>query len=319
VTTSAESNSAPVGGVEVDHGTDDLDRAGIVAGLSAYVLWGFITIYWKALADFSPIELIGYRVTLSALVLVLVALIRGTFTDLLRTLRTERLWGRIAIASMALSVNWTAYVAVVSAGHVVEAALGYFIAPLGTMTVGVLVLKERLRTSQKITIGLGAASVLVLTFSYGRVPVYALALAGSWTCYGYLKRRVPLRAADSLNAETLVMLIPAVVVMIVTAGAADSIPSTADASDWVLVSLVGVVTIIPLVLFARAARSIPMTVIGPMQYSVPVINFLLGWLAFDEELPPSRIVGFALVWVALVLMTFDTVRRARATNSVAIR
>ena len=319
MTTSAESNSAPVGGAEVPHGADDLDRAGIVAGLSAYVLWGFITIYWKALADFSPIELIGYRVTLSALVLVLVALIRGTFTDLLRTLRTERLWGRIAIASMALSVNWTAYVAVVSAGHVVEAALGYFIAPLGTMTVGVLVLKERLRTSQKITIGLGAASVLVLTFSYGRVPVYALALAGSWTCYGYLKRRVPLRAADSLNAETLVMLIPAVVVMIVTAGATDSIPNTADASDWVLVSLVGVVTIIPLVLFARAARSIPMTVIGPMQYSVPVINFLLGWLAFDEDLPPSRIVGFALVWVALVLMTFDTVRRARATNSVAIR
>lgn len=300
----------------VDANSAALDRGGIVAGLSAYVLWGFITIYWKALAHFSPVELIGYRVALSALVLVGVAVLRGSLLDLLRTLRSERLWGIIAIASIALSVNWTAYVAVVSAGHVVEAALGYFIAPLGTMTVGVLVLKERLRAPQRVTILLGLASVLVLTFSYGRVPFYALALAGSWTCYGYLKRRVPLAAAESLNAETLVMVVPAVIVMIVTAPNVDSVPRTADLSDWILVSLVGVVTIVPLLLFTHAAQRIPMTVIGPMQYCVPVINFLLGWLAFGEELPPSRVVGFALVWVALVVMSVDAVRRARGANSV---
>jgi len=319
VPTIDEPNSAHRRRTESHDGDESLDRAGMVAGLSAYVLWGVITIYWKALADFSPIELIGYRITISTLVLVLLATFRGSFLSLLRRMRTERLWGIVTVASLALSVNWTAYVAVVSAGHVVEAALGYFIAPLGTMTVGVLVLKEHLRPSQKVTIGLGVASVVVLTFSYGRVPFYALALAGSWTCYGYLKRRVPLGAAESLNAETLVLLIPAVVVMIVMAPSVGSVPRTADLGDWILVSLVGIVTIVPLVLFTRAAQSIPMTVIGPMQYCVPVINFLLGWLAFDEELPPSRIIGFALVWVALMVMTFDTVRRARATNNVGLR
>lgn len=288
-----------------------IDRRGAASGLSAYVLWGLITVYWKALKEFSPVELIGYRVVLSLVFLVAILVRRGRLRSLVSEVRERRLTTSVTIASIVLLVNWTSYVVVVSEGHVIEAALGYFISPLGAMLVGVRVLGEQLRPVQRLTALLGASSVVVLTISYGRVPVYALLIACSWTTYGYLKRQIPLSPTEGLAIETMVMAVPALALIGWHLQYADNVPRTADAFHWVLIGCVGVITAIPLMMFAYAAQRIPMTVIGPMQYSVPVINFLLGWLAYDETLTTSRVVGFSLVWLALVALTIDTVKRSR--------
>lgn len=301
-----------------DHAST-IDRTGAAVGVSAYLIWGFLTLFWKLLGDFAPLEMIGFRVTLSLAMLSAFLVHRRRFVSLVRHVTAERLWRRIALASALLSVNWTAYVVVVAQDHVVEAALGYFIAPLATMTIGVRVLGERMRTAQIVTASLGVASVAVLTVGYGRLPVYALLIAGSWSTYGYLKRTVPLSPADSLATETMVLVVPALALIAWHLQYPTNVFASADAVEWTAVLLLGAITVTPLTMFAYAAQRIPMTVIGPMQYSVPVVNFLLGWLVFDENVSGTKFAGFALVWVALVVLTVDTVRRARAGTTVTSR
>ena len=286
-------------------------RSGLLAGVSAYLLWGGLTLYWKLLTDFDPFELVGWRIMSSALIMGAVLTATRRWVHLRPVLRDPRLLGRVALAGVLLTCNWSAYVYAVVNDHVIETALGYFMAPLGTMAVGVLVFRETLHTAQRIAVGLGAASVVVLTVSYGAVPWVALVLAGTWSVYGWLKKEVPLTPLESMAAESFVVLVPAIVLATLLAGAADSIPATASAGELVLVVLTGVATVVPLMLFAWAAQRLPLTVLGPMQYLVPTINFLLGWLVFHEDLPGWRVVGFALVWVGLVLVTVDTLRRAR--------
>ena len=144
--------------------------------------------------------------------------------------------------------------------------------------------------------------------SYGQPPIAALVMAVSWSVYGLLKRRVPLAAVDGFAAESFVLVVPAVIVVAATAGLSDSIPRTADGAELVLVSVSGVATAVPLILFAFAAARVPLTVLGPLQYLIPTINFLLGWALYDEELPWSRLVGFGLIWAALLIVTIDGVR-----------
>ncbi len=294
-------------------GLSSQERSGTIAGMSAYVLWGFITIYWKALQEFAPLELIGYRIVLSCGLLALLLAARGRLMALFTSLTTNRLWGRIALTALLLSINWTTYVVVVSEGKVIEAALGYFIAPLGTMLLGVRVLHERLRPLQWSSAALAVVAVAVLTWGYGQVPVYALAMAGSWSFYGLLKRQVPLQPLESLMSETVVLIVPAAILMIWFSRYENSVVQSAGSARFVLVLLTGAVTAVPLLLFASAAQKLPLTVLGPMQYSVPVINFCLGWLVYHEELTPTRVVGFGLVWVALVIVTIDSMSRSRPT------
>lgn len=282
--------------------------------MSAYIMWGLITVYWKALTEFAPLELIGFRIVLSTLLLSALLLARRRWWALVRQLGTDRLWGRVALTALLLSVNWTTYVVVVHEGKVIEAALGYFIAPLLTMLIGVRVLGERMRTAQTVSALLALVAVGVLTVGYGRVPVYALAMAGTWSFYGLLKRQVPLPPVESLFAETFVLVIPALALIGWHVRYPNDVFASADGGDLVLVALTGVVTAVPLLLFAHAAQRLPLTVLGPMQYSVPIINFLLGWLAYHEKLTPSRVAGFGLVWIALVIVTVDSVRRARSAS-----
>lgn len=296
---------------DVDPRPGSADRSGALAGISAYVLWGFITVYWKALKDFAPLELIGYRIVMSVLFLAAVLALRGRLTGLFRRLREDGLWVTTAMASSLLAVNWTTYVVVVSEGKVIEAALGYFIAPLGTMLLGVKVLHEKLRPVQLASATLAMVAVMVLTIGYGRVPVYALAMAASWAFYGMMKRRVTLQPLESLMSETVVLIVPALVLIGWFARYDDSVVASASGGHLFLVALSGLVTAVPLLLFAAAALRLPLTVLGPMQYSVPVINFLLGWLAYGEELSPTRVVGFALIWVALIIATSDSIRQSR--------
>ena len=293
------------------------DRSGVVSGISAYLLWGFITIYWKALKEFAPLELIGFRITMSVVLLLALLAARSRLRALFRRLRTDSLWGRVTLASALLAVNWTTYVIVVHEGKVIEAALGYFIAPLGTMLLGVKVLHERLRPVQMVSASLATIAVLVLTISYGRLPVYALAMAVTWSIYGLLKRQIPLTPLESLASETIVLIVPAMALVLWHLRYEDSVFRSASIAEFVLVALTGVITAVPLLLFAHASQRLPLTVLGPMQYSVPIINFLLGWLVYHETLNASRIVGFALVWIALVIVTVDSVNKARASSSVS--
>lgn len=293
------------------------DRTGVFAGVSAYLLWGFITVYWKALKAFAPLELIGYRILMSVVLLVVILAAKGRLTSLFQKLSADRLWTRVACAALLLAINWTTYVVVVHDGKVIEAALGYFIAPLGTMLIGVKVLHEKIRPIQLASALLGLTAVVVLTISYGRVPYIALAMAASWALYGLLKRQVPLQPLESLMSETIFLVVPAIALIIWFSRYDNSVVQSANFWHIILILLSGVVTAVPLLLFAAASLKLPLTVLGPMQYSVPTINFLLGWLAYHEKMSSSRFVGFGLVWIALVIVTVDSIRRARRSPVVS--
>ena len=295
--------------VHGDHPDHEVAR-GIRAAVVAYGLWGLLTIYWKALAGFDPFELIGWRIALASVIMAVVVTVRGRWSVLLAVRRDRAVVFRLTLAALLLTANWTTYVWAVVNGRVIETALGYFFAPLFTMLFGVTILGEHASRLQRLAIALAAVAVVVLTISYGRLPIVALILAVSWSLYGLLKRQVPLGAIESLAGETFVLAIPAVVVVAVSAGAADSIPATADAADWVLVSLTGLVTAVPLLLFSIAAQRVPFTLLGALQYLIPTINLVLGWAVYEEAMPLDRLVGFALVWTALVAVTVDRVRQS---------
>lgn len=284
---------------------------GLRAAVVAYVLWGLLTVYWKQLADLDAIELIGWRIATAAVFMGIVVTVTGRWAPVIGALRSPAAAGRIALASILLTVNWTTYVWAVSNDRVIETALGYFLAPLGTMAMGVLLLGERLTPLKNASVVCALVAVGVLTASYGRMPWVALALAGSWSWYGLSKRRVRLDPVESLTSELLVLLAPAAALVVAGWFRTGGIGQVASGREWALLLGTGVITAIPLLLFAFAATRVPFTLLGPANYLVPLINFLLGWLVYDEPLPPSRVAGFLLVWVALALVTVDTLRGAR--------
>lgn len=286
-------------------------RAGIITGLVAYVLWGLLTVYWKQLGDFRALELIGWRVSSAALVMVVIVSVRRQWHHIVAVWRDRPLLARVSAAAVLLTVNWTSYVWAVVQGRVLETALGYFIAPIGTVAIGVIVLKERLHPAQVASLVLAIASVVVLTVSYGDAPWLALVIAVSWMVYGYIKKQVPLSPVESMASESLLLMPFAVLLAASLQADPTSVTSSASTWEFALVLLSGVATITPLLLFAHSAQRVPLTVIGPMQYIVPSMNFVIGWLMYDEDLPGWRLVGFALVWLGLVLLTVDTLGRAR--------
>ena len=238
----------------------DHQRAGIVTGIAAYVLWGLLTVYWKQLHDFRALELIGWRISGAALVMAVVLTVRGRWPAIAAVFRDRRLATRVAAASVLLTVNWTAYVWAVVAGRVLETALGYFIAPLGTVAVGVIVLHERLRPAQWTAIVFATSSVVVLTVSYGEVPWVALVIAASWIAYGVMKKQVPLAPVESLASESLLLVLPAAAVAAAMSGDPSSIPHSATTWQFVLVACAGVATVAPLLLFSHAAQRVPLTI-----------------------------------------------------------
>ena len=242
----------------------DVSR-GVRAGVVAYLVWGLLTVYWKQLTMFDPIELIGWRVSMAAVVMAAVITWHGRWPVMRVAFTDPKLVGRLVFAALLLTVNWSTYVWAVVNDHVIETALGYFLAPLGTMAVGVFVLGERLTPMKKVSIGLAVLAVVVLTVSYGQVPVVAILIAVSWTVYGLAKRKVPLTAIESLAGETFVLVVPAVAVVLWGASRPDGVPATASTAEWALVLGTGVVTVVPLLLFAFAAKLVPFTVLGPVE------------------------------------------------------
>jgi chloramphenicol-sensitive protein RarD len=297
----------------------ETSQAAIAQSLSVYFIWGALTLYWKELHGFDPFELIGWRIASSVLVLVVVMLATGRLVPLLHSLRSPQLFLRIALASVLLTINWATYVWAVVNDHVIETALGYFIAPILTIVVGVFVLHEKLRTIQRVAVSFAIGGIVVLTIAYGRVPWIALIIATSWTFYAYLKKKVPLQPLESLTAEVIVLAIPAFIYMYTTWSNVDSVRNTATSMEWVFVAFTGVITAVPLLMFASASQRTPLTILGPMQYIVPTMNFLIGWLMFDELLTSSKVAGFSLIWVCLALVLTDLFRTQRRQQTASNR
>lgn len=280
-------------------------------GVAAYLLWGFLTIYWKQLKAFDAFELIAWRMSCAGVVMAVIVTARRTWPNIVGALRHGPTARRLAMSAILLTVNWGSYVWAVTNDRVIETALGYFIAPLATMAIGVFVLQEEPSAAQRAAFALASVAVVILTISYGRPPWIALLLAGTWSLYGLAKRRVPLGAVDSLAGETFVLFVPAVLGVIAFSTVSGSVAQSADTAEWFLVVGTGVVTAVPLMLFAAAAQTIPFTILGPLNLLVPVINFGLGWLLYDEPVPLERVIGFAFVWVALVVVMWDRVSTHR--------
>ncbi len=288
------------------------ERSGIVYALGAYITWGFLTIYWKFLEDFNAFELIGWRIVTSAVVLLAVLMFNKQIRNLLSALQDKGVRKTIALASIMLSINWTTYVWAVVHDHVLETALGYFIAPIFTMLLGFIVLREPVRASHRIIILLTMVSIAILTYSYGQPPWRALLIAASWSIYGYLKKQVKLSSLESLSGEVIVLMLPAIGWVALTFDRTNSVPNMATGIEWVLVLLTGLMTAIPLLMFGVASRRVRLSVLGPMQFLVPTFNFLLGWLVYSEELNALRVVGFAFVWIGLAIFFADSYKSTKS-------
>jgi chloramphenicol-sensitive protein RarD len=275
------------------------------------MFWGMVTVYWKALDNFDPFELIGWRITTSVVVLIAILVATRRFVPLLSALRNRTLLARTFAASVLLTVNWTMFVWAVVNEHVVETALGYFISPIFTTILGVVKLRERLSILQRTAVTFATLGLLILTVAYGRVPWIALSIAVSWSLYGYLKKLVPLGALESLAAETMVLAIPAVLFLAWRFDAPTSVASNATTVEWILVAFTGTITAIPLLLFGAASLRTPLSILGPMQYLVPTIYFILGWAVYDEAVSAAKLTGFALIWVCLALVIVDLLTMQR--------
>jgi len=289
------------------------DRTGLVTGISAYLLWGVLPLYFPLLQPAGAVEIIAHRVVWSLLFcLLLLALTRGwgPFTGAFRDRRALTL---LSAAAVLLAVNWLVFVVGILTDRVVDAALGYFINPLVTVALAVIVLRERLRVVQWVALGFGAVAVVVITVGYGELPWIALTLAFSFGFYGLLKNRVgrSVAAIPGLAVETAV-LAPLALGYLVWLQATGQ-GAFLGHGGWHAVALVsaGVVTAVPLLLFNESARRLPLSVVGMMQYIAPTLQFLIGAVLLRESMPPARWWGFGLVWVALIVLTVDGLRQGR--------
>jgi chloramphenicol-sensitive protein RarD len=285
-------------------------RVGFVAGATAYLLWGLFPLYWPLLEPAAAVEILAHRIVWSVVVLAAVLTATSGFRWVWHLGRRRTLL--LGLASVLITVNWGTYIYGVNSEHVVETSLGYFINPLVTVALAVTLLRERLRRAQWAAVAVAALAVAVLTIDYGRPPYIALTLACSFGLYGLVKKRVGVDGAQSLAVETAFLVFPALGYLI-WLGATGSGTFTSDgAGHAVLLAGGGIATAVPLILFGVAAIRVPLTTIGLLQYLAPVLQFLIGVLVYGESMPLSRLAGFALVWVALVIFTVDAVRRLRA-------
>ncbi|CAM5543335.1 Chloramphenicol-sensitive protein RarD OS=Streptomyces griseomycini OX=66895 GN=FHS37_001696 PE=3 SV=1 [Streptomyces griseomycini] len=286
-------------------------RIGLLNGFAAYGMWGLVPLFWPLLKPAGAVEILAHRMVWSLFFVGAALLVIRRWAWLGELLRQPRRLALITVAAAVITVNWGVYIWSVNSGHVVEASLGYFINPLVTIAMGVLLLKERLRPAQWTAVGVGASAVLVLTIGYGRPPWISLCLAFSFATYGLVKKKVNLGGIESLAAETAVQFLPALGYLLWLGAQGGSTFTTEGTGHAALLVATGIVTALPLVCFGAAAIRVPLSTLGLLQYLAPVFQFLLGILYFKEAMPPERWAGFALVWLALTLLTWDALRTAR--------
>ncbi len=279
-------------------------KKGIWLALATYLLWGVFPVYWKMLKDVPALQLLGHRIAWSFITLMIVVLTTQQGRPLLAKLNRRVLLIYLT-AGLLIGVNWLTYVWAVNAGFIVETSLGYFINPLLSVLLGVVILRERLRPWQWLPIGLAALGVAYLTYTYGGLPWIALTLAFTFAIYGLVKKIAPLGALYGLTLETGFLFLPALLYL----GSSEWTGSAAFLHHGIRTDLLligaGLVTTVPLLLFASAAQRIPLTLIGLMQYISPTMQFLLGVLVYGEAFPPERAIGFGLVWAGLIIFWLE--------------
>ena len=300
-----------------------LSTSGLALAVGAYGLWGFLPAYFLLLEPAGPIEIVAWRIALSLVFCMILLAATRAFRPFAALLRDRRVMGLSLVAGILIAINWIVYVYGSTSGFVVEAALGYFINPIVSIGLGVIFLRERLRAGQWAAVGISVIAVLVLAIGYGQPPWIALTLAFSFGFYGFIKNRMGGRvsAVAGLTLETA-WLVPVALVALVAVELAGGVTMGREGiAHALLLSLAGVVTAVPLLLFAAASRRLPLSVMGFIQYLAPLMQFAFGVIVLLEPMPLERWIGFALVWVALIVLTAEAVlhrrRAARARRAEA--
>lgn len=297
---------------------DDDARRGLIYGASAYLLWGLFPLYWPLLEPAGTVEILAQRMAWSLVVMAVILRITRGFGRVRAVLANRRQRSLLVAAAVVVTVNWGTYIYGVNSGHVVETSLGYFINPLFTILLGVFVLGERLRPMQWTAVGIGTVAVLVIAVDYGHPPWIALILATSFGLYGFFKKSAAVGAVESMTIETGAMFVPALIALGVVAAQGNLVFASHGAGNALLLASTGIVTAVPLLLFAASTRRLPLSVVGLLQYLAPVLQFSVGIGIRHEPLPPAELIGFALVWVALIVLTVDGLRSQRRTSAPAV-
>lgn len=274
---------------------------GILSGIAAYAMWGFFPIYWKLLHDVPALQLLGHRIGWSFLLLMAFIFVTRQWQDFRASAFNPKVLGIYTVAGVLLSLNWLIYVWGVNAGFIVETSLGYFINPLLSVLFGVFFLREKLRPMQWVPVVVAAIGVIYLTVTYGRLPWIALSLAVTFGLYGLVKKLSPLGSVYGLTLETgIVFPIALIYLAIVQLNGTGEFLHDGLTVDLLLIGA-GVVTTIPLLMFASAAKQIPLNMIGVLQYFAPTIQFLIGVFIYKEPFDTTRFIGFGIVWIALII------------------
>jgi chloramphenicol-sensitive protein RarD len=290
---------------------------GIWYAIGAYVWWGFFPIYWKLLKHVPALQLIGHRIVWSFAALIVVIIIIRQWSEFRKSVFNFKVLRLYLLAAILIAVNWFLYVWAVNAGHIVETSLGYYINPLLSVLMGVIFFRERLNLWQWIPIGMAAMGVLYLTISMGSLPWIALVLAFSFASYGLVKKVAPLSSLHGLTLETFILLVPATVFLLYTEyTGAGAFTHSGWLTDLMIIGA-GVITTIPLLLFASATKRIPLSFVGILQYIAPTIQFLIGVLFYKEQFSVEQFIGYSLVWIALIIFGFNSFSAYRAKSVMA--
>jgi chloramphenicol-sensitive protein RarD len=291
-------------------------RRGLAFGATAYVMWGAFPLYFPLLEPANAVEILAQRMIWSLVVMAILVWRLHLWSSVRAVLADRRKFGLLVIAAVAVSTNWGVYIWAVNSGHVIEASLGYFINPLLTILAGVVLLGERLRSLQWLAVGVASVAIVVLAVDSGRLPWIALTLAVSFTLYGFIKNRVGVGAVESLTVETGVLALPAIATL-TALGLTGNLVFGHRGDTSALLAASGLVTAIPLLLFAGASRRLPLSVVGLIQYLTPVLQFIVGVTYDHEQMSSSRWAGFGLVWVALVILITDGLRNQQRDRRAA--
>ncbi len=287
---------------------------GLLFGFTSYILWGLFPLYWPLLQPASPLEIVSHRavwtLVFCLIVLALTKQIHSTFA----VMKNPRAMAALLLSTILVSINWVTYIWATNNGHIVEAALGYYINPLIIIAFGVLLLREKMRPLQWLAVAIAAVGVLVLTIDYGRLPWIAISLALSWGSYGLVKKKLNMGALDGLAIETLISLIPYAGYLIYLGNQGTGQFGHSIGLTLLLISA-GAVTAIPLLLFNGSTTRLPYSTIGLLQYITPTLQFSIGVWIRHEDMPAARWIGFLIIWLALIALGVDLVRSSRAIDN----
>lgn len=300
----------------IESGTSERSafRKGLAAALITYVIWGLLPLYFKALHSVPPLELVGWRVVFTVPICCVIVWARGQWPEVRSALADRRVMGLLVLSALLIGSNWLIFVVAINNGHVLATSLGYYINPLLNVLLGTVFLGERLTRMQWAAVALAGAGIALLLSGALDTLAVALSLAITFALYGFVRKQAPVGALPGLTIETAMLLVPAFALVGLAAGSAQGSSLLVGGFITPLVIASGVATAIPLLMFAIAARSLPLSTLGFVQFLSPTLSFVLGLTVFGESLDPTRLACFALIWSAIALFSWDLARRARVSR-----